>query len=564
MHRRQLLGGLFAPVAAVPLVKPALALAANSVAAPLGLSTGTPGQLPIATRNQGMGATDGSGFVMKFPLQKGAMQMWVDTQHGSAAYNGLSPYPGYMLNGTGPNQQINASGRGPANRNYGPKRSYADAMNAIPATSEGVGHQFFFAEGQTFVLDNLVRWAYTYYGDGAIYPVCFQSFDPADPLNASKHGRAGTAGRGARPIWVVGTGAWPEHPVGGTFDYGGWVFRGLEWRAIGDGQYCTWGGQNNNMLFENMVFNNVQLTLESDISLSSGYSSNNIVRLCASYGQYDTQGSHICGIFSAFTNLTVEDCVFWHCGWKVGVSRDTPVSAGGPDIYKHCVYLDNHRGTTSTVRRNVIVDGSAGGLSLRGNHLCHHNVIIDCPTPDIKSGGSGSDSESPAGVTQQAFCQLVMGGADINSGLPRMMGFRCSDGTIASYYAYSLYINNPGYGQVNNMWLQVQNEIPAQITNIGFYHNRAYAFAPDSRRMMLSTVAGGNIASINVYADVDNVTSAKSPMTNNAIYAKVGYSSKDALVQAMISDPSRGWAYAIMLAASKGIGFNFNYSLPFG
>ncbi len=560
MQRRQLLVGLLATAGAGALMRPGTAWGAR----PPRLIGGPIGSLPAIVRNQGMGTTDASGFVVSFPLQSGALQMWVDTAQGSPAYNGLSPYPGFMLNGTGPDQQSGATGPGPANAAYGPKSAYADALNSVPPTSEGVGHHFFFAEGQTFVLDNVNRHTFTFYGNGATNPTCFQSFDPADPLNTAKHGRAGTGTRGPRPIWVVGTGEFPQNANSSTFEYGGWAFRGLEYLSTGNGIYVIWGGQNNNLLWENVVFNNVQITLESNIAQNSGYSSNNILRMCASYGQFDTTSGHICGIFSAYTNLTVEDCVFWHCGWQVGVSRDTPPSAGGPDIYKHCLYLDNHRDTTSIVRRNVMVDGSASGLSLRGNHLCHHNVIVDCPTPQFISGGSGSDAESPNGVIQQSFCQLVMGGADINSGTPRMLGFRTSDGTISSYYAYCLYINNPGYGQVNNAWLTVQNEIPSQISNMGFYHNRAYAFAPDSRRLVLSTVDSGSVSSINIYADVRNSTSASSPMTNDAIYAAVGYPGKDALVQAMISDPSQGWAYRILLAAGNGFSFNFNCTSPSG
>lgn len=562
MQRRELLGGLCATVGMGALMRPGMAWSAGTTSPP-GMIGGPMGSLPLLSRSQGMGRTDASGFVVSFPLQDGGLQLWIDTMQGSAAYNGLSPYPGFMMNGSGPNQQSGATGPGPANVAYGPKSTYADALNSIPGNTEGIGHQFFFAEGQTFVLDNIYRHTFTFYGHGATNPTCMQSFDPADPLNTAKHGRAGTGNRGPRPIWVVGTGEFPQNANIATFDYGGWAFRGLEYRSPGNGQYVTWGGQNNNLLWENVVFNNVQITLESNIAQTSGYSSNNILRMCSSFGQYDVGGSHICGIFSAYTNLTIEDCVFWHCGWKVGASRDTPVSQGGPDIYKHCVYLDNHRGTTSVLRRNVMVDGSASGLSLRGNHQCHHNVIIDCPTPDFMSGGSGSDTESPSGVTQQAYCQLVMGGADINSGTPRSLGFRTSDGTPSSYYAYSLYINNPGYGQVNNAWLTVQNAIPAQISNIGFYHNRAYAFAPDARRLVQSTADGGSLSSINVYADVDNVTSASSPITNDAIYAQVGFPGKDNLVQAMISDPSQSWAYRILLAAGQGCNFNFNYNLAF-
>ncbi len=81
---------------------------------------------------------------------------------------------------------------------------------------------------------------------------------------------------------------------------------------------------------------------------------------------------------------------------------------------------------------------------------------------------------------------------------------------------------------------------------------------------MISTIKGGNISAINVYADVDNLNYTKSPMTNDAIYARVGYKNKDTLVQAMIKDPSKNWAYAILLAAGNGFSFNFNFSLPVG
>jgi hypothetical protein len=313
------------------------------------------------------------------------------------------------------------------------------------------------------------------------------------------------------------------------------------------------------MLFENMVFDNVGLVLETN-NPNSGFatSSNNIVRKCSSYGQYDVHGSHACGIFSARIDLTIEDCVFWHCGWKVGVSRDTPVSEGGPDIFKHCLYLDSGLGTTCRVHRNVLIDGSASGLSLRGDHICHHNVIIDCPTPEFKGGGSGSDAESPNGVKQHSYCQMVLGGSDISSSLPRMMGFSCSDGTDGSYYAHCLYANNPGYGHVNNSWINVNNNISKQITNMNFLHNRAYSFAPDDRKINLRASVGGSISSIHI-VDLDNVSSRNSPMTTNQIYAKAGRTSKTALVEAMIGDPSRDWAYKLLAAASDGFHFSFDY-----
>lgn len=520
--------------------------------------------LPPQDRDQGMGATDATGFVASFPLRStGAKQVWVDGVNGSASYNGLSPYAGYQLNGTGSNYQNGATGQGAANASFGPLDTYANAMNSVyPTAPGGEGNQFFFAEGQNFTIDKIKYGIMFYHGMGATYPACFQSFDPRDPLNIAKQGRAGTGSQGARPAWVLGTGVWPNNSRGDAVDYGGWVFRGLNWISNGNGQAVNFVYCQNDMLFENMIFNNIELVLEN-ANPNSGFttSSNNIVRFCASYGQYDTSGSHICGIFSANVNLTVEDSIFWHCGWKVGISRNTAVSAGGPDIYKHCLYLHNGLGTTSLVRRNLLVDASASGLSLRGNHVCHHNVIIDCPIAEAKSGGSGSDTESPNGVSQHAYCQLVIGGDDINSGSPRMMGFNSSDGTTDSYYSYCLYVNNPGYGNVNNDWLDVQNNIPAQISSMGFYSNRAYAYAPPPKRLLLTAGMGGSVSSINITADSDNVLSITSPMTTALIYHGAGVPDKQSMIDAMIVSPDLPWAYRFLYSAAYGFNFNFNYTM---
>lgn len=558
--RRHVLEGMLATAsfstAAIPFVGQKAAAASAGAA-------GSPSNLPSPDRDQGMGSTDASGFVTYFPLRSSvAKQVWVNTATGSSSYNGLSPYPNFQMNGSGANFQNGATGQGTFNTAYGPKSTYATALNSVSVSGKGEGNQFFFAEGQTFTIDAISMGIMWYHGVGASYPVCFQSYDPTDPLNVTKHGRAGTGSQGVRPIWQLGTGVWPYNSRGDAAEYGGWVFRGLQWISTGNGQASTWTYSQNNMLFEGMVFNNVELILQNT-NTQSGYttSSNNIVRMCASYGQYDTQGSHMCGIYSANVNLTIEDCIFWHCGWEVGVSRDTAVSAGGPDIFKHCIYLHNGGGTTSQVRRNVLMDGSAAGLSLRGNHVCHHNVIIDCPTADFKSGGSGSDSESPNGVSQHAYCHLVIGGADISSSLPRMQGFESSDGTSDSYYEYCLYANNPGYGAVNNFWLGVQNNISTQTSYMGFYHNRAYAYALPSKRLMLTTSGNGSQSSIQITADTDNVLSTTSPMSNAQLYSAIGYSSKQAMVDSMIADPVTPWAYQLLAAASSGFNFSFNYTM---
>ena len=485
-------------------------------------------------------------------------------------YNGLSPFPGYPMNGSGgttdPYFQHGATGpSATANSAYGPVPNITPAI-ASATDNTLVGNQFFFAEGQSYVINAGLSWQFRGTANAA-YPVCFQSYDSTDPLNTTKYGKAGTFGRGARPIWQQGTGAFPITTRGDARDYGGWIFRGIH--AVGGSNvqfnfnYC-----NNNMLFENMVFEMVMLNL-NNANPQAGYniSNNCIVRMCAGFNQYSI-GAHAQGIFSASTNLIVEDSVYWHCGW-LGTGRDDFTgSAGGPTIFNHCLYIDGTQQSDSTqttsliARRNVLIDGSASGLSLRGPHLVHHNVIIDCPTPEFKSGGSSSDTANPLGCFQYSYCQLVIGGADVNAGTPEMQGFSSSNGTNDSYHAHSLWANNPGKGVGNNNWLTVVNKVSGQPNYMGFFHNRAYSFAAASTRLNTGSVPpNGSLSSVTITADVDNVLFDTSPMTNAQLYAAIGFTDKSSMIAAMIADPSKGWAGKLQRAASIGFSFNFDHTI---
>lgn len=553
--RRRFIAGLLFGVAMAPF----------SVTRSSARSTQANGLLPPIKYDQGMGATDELGLVKSFPLREfGAMQIFVDPQRSKPHYNGLSPFAGFALNGRGTNRQNGATGPGLADDRFGPVGSFAQAIDRlIPASNgrPGEGWQVFLAEGQTFPIDaTRNQWSYLR-GHSTAFPFCLQSYDPRDPLNLLKHGRAGMAGQLARPELVLGTSNfWPFVGRGDPFAYDNWVFRGLKLVNRTDrGQALGYAYCVNNLLIENCILDGVQLTFQnSNPHPGLGQSKNVIVRRVASFGQYDVGGAHSCGIYSANTDLTVEDCVFYHCGWKIGVSRNTPVNAGGPDPFKHCLYLAAGSGTTVTVRRVVMVDSSAAGLSLRGNHLCHHNVMIDCPTSEFKGAGSVSDSENPDGVLQQSYCQFFLGGGNINDSLPRGQGFSSSAGKPGSFFAYSLFANNPHYGEVNNNCMQILGNIARQRSFIQLYGNRAYAFAPPARAIL----TGGRFPATVSITAFDNVASPSSPAKTADIYRAVGAQDKRALVAAMIANPMANWAYLILNAAGRAFNFNFNPTLP--
>ena len=555
--RRRFAAGLLASVAIVPVVR-AITPAGPPAQVPKPPGGGQP--LPPITYDQGMGATDATGLVKAFPLRAGAKRFFVDTRQGKSQFNGLSPFAGYRLNGSGPDHQVGATGRGAADTSYGPAASYEQAVDQLygPAQNAiGEGWQVLLAEGQSFAI-GATRTAWSYLrGRSIAYPFCLQSYDPRDPLNEAKHGRAGTTGQQARPVLTLAPGgAWPSVERGDAVAYDNWAFRGLALvNKTGVNQslgfvYCV-----NNLLVENCIFDAVQLVLE-DTNPHPGFtvSKNIIVRRIASFGQYDLGGGHACGLFSTNADITVEDSVFYHCGWKIGVDRNTPVAGGGPDIFKHCVYIHGGNGTRANLHRLVMIDGSASGLSLRGSHLCHHNVIVDCPTPDFNSGASASDAESPDGVLQQAYCHLIVGGADINDALPRGQGFSSSDGAPGSFYAYNLFVNNPKFGQVNNNWMQILGNVANQRSHQRIFGNRAFAFAPADRALV---VRGAFPETVKVDTS-DNVSQDGTPTRTSQIYQALGFASKEALVSAMIADPMRDWSYLLLAEASKGFGFDFS------
>jgi len=80
------------------------------------------------------------------------VQVFVDSTNGNdISYNGFSPYPGFKMNGTGPNSQYGATGQGSANSAYGPKATFNSGYSALPSGgSNRCGNQLFLAEGGSY------------------------------------------------------------------------------------------------------------------------------------------------------------------------------------------------------------------------------------------------------------------------------------------------------------------------------------------------------------------------------------------------------------------------------
>ena len=315
--------------------------------------------LPTPVYDTGMGIPGVTGYIAAPALDqtarngKYAQQIWVDSIHGSDSNNGLSPYSGYEMNGTGPGTggspcQWGATGQGTANAAFGPVATYAKALNIAQTgtggTTGGLANQFYFAEGGSYPCASITNPFQKYAGYSISNPACFQSYDPNDPLNSSKYGMAGTSygGGGGRPLFTVSTGNFPGIIAlsGGTqgTQWNNWLLRGLNFSDTStNSPNASWVGSNSNMLFENMVWNQVVPVWQT---LDNVYNTSNniIVRRCVSMGQYADNGAHQCGTFLAQASVTFEDSIFYHNGWSTAATRAVGSSAGGGDIFKHSIY----------------------------------------------------------------------------------------------------------------------------------------------------------------------------------------------------------------------------------
>ena len=124
-----------------------------------------------------------------------------------------------------------------------------------------------------------------------------------------------------------------------------------------------------------------------------------------------TGGVYVAGV----DGITVEDNVFWHCGWKIGASRDDDPSVGGATVFSHSFYLQTNT-TNAVVRRNLTADAAGDGGTARGDVDYAENLSIDNPYAASLGGGPNYGSERPGGVKDAAGYNAVLGDADVNSG----------------------------------------------------------------------------------------------------------------------------------------------------
>jgi hypothetical protein len=387
------------------------------------------------------------------------------------------------------------------------------------------------------------------------YPTVIESYDPSDPLNEDKYGRAGS---GRRP--VVNTGANDQFITCCSNSPASYLaIRGFDispgdkpdmfLRIIGSG-----GGSNNYVLIENNIFRYTQLVFDQPQAV------HHVVRKNAFYGEW-SPNAHAQGVYDGGTDgLTVEDNVFWHTGWKLGVTRDTDPTLGGPTIFRHSVYQQVN--TNAVIRRNLFMDASATGCSCRGDTSIQENVFIDNPISIIAGEGNDYNVARPNGVTIDVGYNAIIGDADINTANPRgaaiqtgngKQGSTVHDNLIArsrdpsgvnvSAFSTAAFFAQPSYVAINNN-LEYLWAAQGKVTQIAGYLDQdfpTYANNAWSDPLLGTNTNSGSMTFPN-------------PYTEAQLFAALGCSDKNTCATRMIETPELGWAVKARALLWQGYG----------
>ena len=455
---------------------------------------------------------DADGFAM-LPLRSGAHHYFVNSVSGSDG-NGCS------------NGQAAAT----------PLKTLTAGIACVQG---GSGDQVLLAEGTRYA--EALPWLAAKGGYSPQYPTVIESYDPADPMNDAKYGRGDQ--RGARPVLTA-----PQAQVSnGTF--ANIAVRGLDFNPGNNpNQGLQFVGHGSYLLFENNIFRYTGFSYDSTDAASATLTTQHlIVRNNSFYGMWST-GGRTGGVYVAgIDSPTLEDNVFYHCGWKIGASRDDDYTVGGATVFSHSYYLQTNT-TNGIVRRNLSADGAGDGGIARGDSVFTENLLVDNPAAIGVGGGPTYNVDRPTGVTFDVSYNAIIGDADVNSSHPLGWAINTTNGQSGSRVH-------------NNLILRSRN--PSGLGVSGFSNNAAFdqpSYAQYDHNLMYQWVVstgqvfwpncGNFLAQCHTSYDYNvwdgtvpgtNTSSASTsfpnPYTAAQLYAALGYADKTAFINYAIEHP---------------------------
>lgn len=499
--------------------------------------TSISGGLAIYDNRHGT-ATDSTGWIT-YALHSGNRRIWVDSISGSDSNDGLSAATA--------------------------KQTFAAAYALFTNGSFAAGDQLMVAGtgGRSYTdpgTNTLGKNFTGYNGISLAYPVAVLCYDPASPSDSTKYGKL--LGDNRPVIDVSSTSGTPAFrkstDTGNTDHY--FAIQGIIFDAMNVvGQALEHDGRHDGMVVQNVTWRSIEYLLNNASSIY-GASQNCHVSKCSFYGAWANDGNSA-GLFDHGTDaLWVTDCIFGHCGWKIGASRDDSTTIGGVHTggQGHSHY---HHATSTNFRcmRNVYFDDSADGLNARGDVIASDLVTIAEPIALTIGGFSGSTSERPEGVLSTLDNFLVIDGAALCSTQPRGLCFNIQNTLPGSYSRNGVLIYNSQYGLTNNEYAAYNDTSGGTAPSYAFLFDkiRGYNYSPtlQGTSTQISVSWTNNIIDVSAAALNGGTTSGNSissgatfPLakTKAQIYTAMGFASQAAIFNAMLDRPEKQWAQALL------------------
>jgi len=484
--------------------------------------TPTPTSITAVTYDTSIGnGVDVSGFA-DLPLRSGAKRFFVNSAAGSDG------------NSCSAAQSASA-----------PKATLASATSCL---TSGEGDQILIAQGTSYAagLNNISGVG----GYSPLYPTVIQSYDPADPTNEAKYGRATGS---SRPVLNTGGAASQYFLMGSGTSGKYYAVRGLDFNPGSGVQLANitilpnTNGTPDYVLFENDIFRYTQLTFDSHQS-GAVRTTKLIVRNSSFYNEY---GDHSQGIYADNVDgTTIEDSVFYANGRIGGVSRDAPQSSGGASIFNHPIYMqDNTRNTL--VRRNVFLDTATDGGNLKGGGTYTQNLVIRCANAFSFGGGNDYSVDSPNGVVIQGAYNAVIGSNIVNSTSGAVgWGIHTSNGMQGSsaihHNVLAMNTQSTGYALMADTSPDITYGV-ALPNYTSFHDNVSYKWNPSGQSTQFS--ASSLLHATADYSIWDDPTSGTNrniagivfpnAYTEASLLSALGYADETSFINDVINNPEK-------------------------
>ncbi|MGN6848297.1 MAG: hypothetical protein ACTHJK_02280 [Sphingomicrobium sp.] len=432
-----------------------------------------------------------------------------------------------------------------------PTTPKATLSAGVACITNGEGDQVLLAEGTSYAEPMPYIGTASKDGYSPVYPTVISSYNPADPTNSAEYGRGDQ--RGDRPVITAAakTNIANQGPnyfaiKGLDFNPGNVSNALLAFTADGTVPHSI-----NYVLLENNILRYTGISIDN--GGGGAWPGNHVViRNNSLYSMWSSSDAvHIGGVYVAGVNgPTLEDNVFYHCGWNEAVARNTAANTGGPTVFNHSYYLQTST-TNAIVRRNLSMEGAGDGGISRGDSIVTENLYIDNPAALGLGGGPNYGTDRPNGVSFEASYNAIIGSDGVNNTTDLLSwGINTTNGIAGSRVHNNLMVWAKAMTGLNNSGFS-NNAAFNQPSYAQYDHNLIWNWVSQTNQAYSYYASCGNFpAQCHTTYDYNNwdglpqgtntnsaSTSFPNPYTAAQLYAALGFADRTAFINYAINHP---------------------------